>query len=561
MVIVGAGTFGAALAWQLTKPSSRVRRVLLLEAGRLDRYDHVQTAPVATAGIPTPQAFDRWRPPPPRGNKIWHVPWLSDSVSHGLAYRVGGRSLYWGGTSPWPALDQTRPRWPALVLNELFGNGHLAAAASMLGLSEARPQIASPLNDYFIRQLLRGIAAEQFREVDPLQSQIWHPSVHSSQEFGSAKSPGTAAEVQSDGDASLRLALPMAVQREQHPEGLLVRRFSAARLIADRLAGQSARLTLRTDCQVVGLQICQNRVTALNTTCGEISLGSHTRVVLAAGTIESARLALTVCGQASAAESVGKGMTTHLRSNLTIRMPFPSSCDPTEAGSAALILRGRHRVRSDHLIPFHHQITAYGISDRVPDAAAKQLFANTPRADIESMDGSVWRFPEHVILTIASVAGMVPSLPNSVRLSSVLDEFGTRRAEVSLAPSQTDLETWDAVDRSAEDVVQFLTAGADFEILRAGRFETVPGVAGQPITMPDERREPLGCGHHEMGTLQIGDAGTASPSDTNCRLRMLANVFVAGPAAFPSLDSTGPVLTGLALTLRLAEHLQRIYQE
>ncbi len=119
VVIVGAGTFGAVLAWWLSRDPDGPR-VLLLDAGEFERAEHVQSPPVANLSVPPPVR----RLPGSASSSldgVWEVPWRCDFPSHGLAYCVGGRSLYWGAACVWPRLDRTSSRdaWPARVAKEL----------------------------------------------------------------------------------------------------------------------------------------------------------------------------------------------------------------------------------------------------------------------------------------------------------------------------------------------------------------------------------------------------------------------------------------------------------
>src|SRR5712692_4228231 len=61
----------------------------------------------------------------------------------------------------------------------------------------------------------------------------------------------------------------------------------------------------------------------------------------------------------------------------------------------------------------------------------------------------------------------------------------------------------------------------------------------------------LGTTHHEAGTLFMGSPGS-SLTDTNGKFHGHANVYVAGPALFPTLGSVNPSLTALSLARRTA---------
>jgi 3-keto-disaccharide hydrolase/GMC oxidoreductase len=55
--------------------------------------------------------------------------------------------------------------------------------------------------------------------------------------------------------------------------------------------------------------------------------------------------------------------------------------------------------------------------------------------------------------------------------------------------------------------------------------------------------------------MRMGDMPANSVTDANCQLRGIGNVFIAGPALFPTIGSPNPMLTGIALARRLGDHL------
>jgi choline dehydrogenase-like flavoprotein len=335
-------------------------------------------------------------------------------------------------------------------------------------------------------------------------------------------------------------------------------RFSSAALL-ERARGHGSGPELRTDCHVTGIRISKGQVVALATADqGLIPVPDGTRVVLSAGTIENARLIAnansdtdtdTDTDEQRPALPAAYPLSTHLRSNLTVRLPVPADLPgrPETWGAAALYLRGAVRDRSGADLSFHHQITASTVG-HVSDRLARRLYLETPRFDAEALSRSSRIPPRHLVITIASVAQMAPGGTGRVALLAERDGAGARRAGVRLEPGPADLRTWAAMDRSADEAVRVLTEGEPCEYLQSGRFS--PGAPHRA-----QRREPLGCGHHEMGTLPMGDDPARSATDGDGRVHGLRNLYIAGPAAFPALDSAGPVLPGTALTLRLADHL------
>ena len=97
IIVVGGGSFGAVAATHLFDIDTSHRyRILILEAGPLALPEHVQNLPPDLS-------------PPGKGGAltVWGQPWDSDSPQGfnrdfpGLAFCIGGRSVFWGGWSPY----------------------------------------------------------------------------------------------------------------------------------------------------------------------------------------------------------------------------------------------------------------------------------------------------------------------------------------------------------------------------------------------------------------------------------------------------------------------------
>src|SRR5262249_18397568 len=103
VVVIGAGMFGGYLADKLYRHGEDIGlRVLVVEAGAFLLPTHVQNLPRLRLSRPTQQVVngDPQHPDPGTQNLVWGHPWLSNQAFPGLAYCIGGRSLFWGGWSP-----------------------------------------------------------------------------------------------------------------------------------------------------------------------------------------------------------------------------------------------------------------------------------------------------------------------------------------------------------------------------------------------------------------------------------------------------------------------------
>ncbi len=158
---------------------------------------------------------------------------------------------------------------------------------------------------------------------------------------------------------------------------------------------------------------------------------------------------------------------------------------------------------------------------------------------------------------------MEPGNPASfVRLDPELDEYGVQRSYVEIEPSAKDLELWDVMDQATDETTLLFANGGDYEVLRPrgdGSSEFVPVAAGVPpatvLPFGPARRDGLGTTHHEAGVLRMGEDPTRSVTNEHGRFHHVANAYALGPALFPTIGSPNPMLTGVALARRLADHL------
>jgi choline dehydrogenase-like flavoprotein len=78
-----------------------------------------------------------------------------------------------------------------------------------------------------------------------------------------------------------------------------------------------------------------------------------------------------------------------------------------------------------------------------------------------------------------------------------------------------------------------------------------------PLAMPEDLGWPaqMTPGAHHMGTTRMAADPRDGVVDPNCRIHGLGNAFVAGSSVFPTYGWANPLLTIIALALRLADHL------
>jgi choline dehydrogenase-like flavoprotein len=172
IIVIGGGTFGAALAEHLFfRGFGRSHRILVLEAGSFTIPEHVQNLPALGLGVADATSIQDLRAAGNFGldkpqKEVWGLPWHSPQKFPGLAYCIGGRSVYWGGWSPELLTSELPSAWPADVVKESRAvelvdgsSGYFSQASGQIGVTETNDFIFGDLHRALRAQLRDGLAA------------------------------------------------------------------------------------------------------------------------------------------------------------------------------------------------------------------------------------------------------------------------------------------------------------------------------------------------------------------------------------------------------------------
>jgi len=553
VVIVGGGSFGAAVAQHLFfNDTARRHRILVLEFGPLVLPEHVQNLPMLGLDVPGPIQND----PGVLRNEVSGLPWRSATPFTGLAYCLGGRSVFFGGWSPQLLDTQTdtempRTRWPQAVVDDL-NQRYFAEASEQIGTDVINDFISGPLHRALRQQLFNGINTVT-DAIKPAELPLHLKGI-----------PAAERDLN-------KLEAPLAVQAKTRPGLFPINKFSSVPLLikAARQAQSDSggddvkkRLMIVPFCHVKRLRTVDGRVTAVETAAGDVPIPPTGVVIVALGTIESARLALLSFQDNPNYAQIGSNLMAHLRSNLTIRIPRTAlaQLDPNikELAASALFVKGRHHYPDHSTGYFHLQITAAGLNTPSTDSEA-ELFKKIP--DIDTFHLFKAATDDKVVITIRGIGQMEAANPAShVQLPAnnpEFDQVGVQRAVVTLTPSQNDQDLWNAMDQAADDVAKVFAGGLAYEVLtkNTGLQSVNANQPAKEISPFLDRRDVLGTTHHEAGPLWTGDDPTTSVTNPNAHFHHVANAYAIGPALHPTVGSPNPMLTGVALARRLGDHL------
>lgn len=514
-VVIGSGMFGGYCATRLFRGTEK-KRTLLLETGPFLVAEHFQDLP--NIGLNVPYAMN---PADDNGQPreiVWRMPWRGNTCFVGTPCCVGGKSVYWGGWCP-RLTDDDLADWPPTVAQYL--KDRYADLEMQLGVAETTDFIQGPLYQALwaraeaVRPKVLSLTAVE----PPPLAVLGRGPASGMFSFNKYSSLPVLIEAIRDAiseaggnDSQRRLFLvPKAHVVKFHTTDGVVRRIEAFVNGAQRFLNITPRCA----------------------------------VVLAVGAIESTRIALESFPTTPnpADEKIGRNLMVHMRSTTTVQikrsaLETAGTALPPDLQTAALLVRGK--TSDGH---FHLQLSA--ADDRTGDAD-KLLFRMVPDIDLlrEILDAQDADFVAVTFRGCAQTKGVKDSPIHNpalrwIDLSSFdRDEFGFRRAFVNLAISGVEMRLWNAMDAATVDFARKLAREDNTAI----RFLS-------------STRDGLGTTYHEAGTLWMGDSAATSVTDTNGRFHHIANAYCVDQALFPAVGSVNPVLTGLTLTRKIAEHI------
>jgi choline dehydrogenase-like flavoprotein len=146
-----------------------------------------------------------------------------------------------------------------------------------------------------------------------------------------------------------------------------------------------------------------------------------------------------------------------------------------------------------------------------------------------------------VLFKLNQMSEQLPNPDSRILLSGEKDPLGRNRVQLNWRIDPLDVRT---IFRSQQII--------DEELQKAGlgRLE---------ITLKDESPPPgLEGGWHHMGTTRMHADPSKGVVDGNCLIHGMSNLFIAGPSLFPTGGYANPVLTTVALSIRLADHIKEM---
>jgi hypothetical protein len=606
VIIAGGGTFGLALAQDLffrsqrsgsgSVPQDTLRplnyRILVLEGGPFTLPEHTQDLPNLRLFGPGPQPSAAVPLPATRQELIaqhkdkqailenWGLPWNSAERFGGLAYCLGGRSIYFGGWSP-RYLETEMPTtaaasitaetlWPQAVVQDMTlertaKRGFQLEAAKQTGVSASNDFINGKLHNFYRKALFLAYAG--IHNAVPI-AELPDYVTEAPEDITAALQAQLDSPPYVGFADSVRLDAPLSVQAIARAGFFPFNKFSSVPLAITAARSAIAesglnndvfkrlmivpnchvkRITTRSYTLATGATV--QEVIGIDTSNGFIDLsgtvaGNTNRrplVVLALGAIESARIALLSVPGVPNGNQIGANFMVHLRKNVSFTVPLPAGLNLTDQEISALLVRCRGHLADGTPVHFHLQITASAVPPGPPGGGRSDslLFQNVP--DLDNIRLFSQTAPGQVDVSIRAVGEMIPNPANNtvtLPLPPDTDEYTVPRALVKVVRSATDDEVMKLMDAAIDSVAQSV-------------FGVAPPQPNAAASAPDG----LGTTYHESGTLRMGDDPTRSVVNADGQFHHVTNLYAGDASVLPTCGSSNPVMNGVALRRRLARRL------
>jgi choline dehydrogenase-like flavoprotein len=163
-------------------------------------------------------------------------------------------------------------------------------------------------------------------------------------------------------------------------------------------------------------------------------------------------------------------------------------------------------------------------------------YLSYPRIPSVALPDPAGIYPLHFI------GEQAPNPDSRVMLARETDRYGVPRLMIDWRPSELDWLTLSGMLRELRRAVEGCGCGTiEYEEERLDQYA---------------RSSVLPMGGHHIGTARMSDSPSAGVVNADGRVHHVDNLYVAGSATFPTSGQSNPMLTIVAMALRLAQHLE-----
>jgi choline dehydrogenase-like flavoprotein len=193
------------------------------------------------------------------------------------------------------------------------------------------------------------------------------------------------------------------------------------------------------------------------------------------------------------------------------------------------IKEGRHNTYSDRQSVLADVSTVLTHLDRLAVRGYQKLF-----------DKKAFKAPPNFCETHL-IGEQAPNPDSRITLSRERDRLGLQRIQLDWRLTPLDKYT---MTRAQQLIAQ------EFERAGLGKLEI-------ELSDDDSAWQALRGSYHHIGTTRMSNNPHQGVVDEHCQVHGISNLYIAGSSVFPTSGLSNPTLTIVALTIRLAEHIQQ----
>lgn len=186
-------------------------------------------------------------------------------------------------------------------------------------------------------------------------------------------------------------------------------------------------------------------------------------------------------------------------------------------------------------IPDHfgqHLVNILKDIDVIADSISRKVFDYQLSSDADKFGG----------YQVLSMIEQTPTYDSRITLGESKDSLGLKKIKIKWKLSDQDKQrTWQAMSLLSKDP----------SILKVGRFRL--------LTEREDRiwGDQLGFSQHHIGTTKMSNNPNKGVVNPECLLNGTSNFYIGGSSVFPTGGHVPPTLTIVAMTIKLANDIQR----
>ena len=538
-VVIGSSFCAWAFTDRMLKNKKSNVKILILERGEYFYPEYIQNLlPSTEKDFAKHSKTFHWKTSE-RMHNGQYIKW-----QNGMNNIFGGKSPFWRGWCPQPTREELHG-WPESVKDTI--EEYFPEAKKLLNVTYANEIDASEEKCCVFGEL-QNVLEERIKSCKP-------------------------AAIQRVDPASLAL-------KSDTPRRGRVQKLSVAEPLLNWLVARNEQpkeednpLEIKLGCLVEKIVHQNGKAVALQTNKGKFDL-RDAKLILAMGVFPPTTLMLNSFPSFKQLAGIGTRCSAHFRTSLVARIPLRSVVHSQDVYDSLMKKISQRPEVAAFYIPgtnpdskrqFHIQLSA--VLDATPDKekTMRHYPDVIPVPSKEQLSSS--KEPPHIIFLCKNIGELDhANIDNWFRLNTKVPDNDVNCSENSdvtcnttlqIVTNEKDLQVWDTLDESTFAILEGLQSREgpnNAPQMEYWHKSTESSQEGWKKERPPREQIRLPDLVHEASTMWLGD-DESSPVGLDYRFKGVENVYLTGPALFPTTGSWNPTCTMAALAINLADQL------